>query len=197
MASGLRRTRQNPDGEYDYRAAGVSWLGQDVQPRLMVDRQLRILWQNDAAAEMLAARQELEAAEGVLTTTNRTLQSSLVDFVENADETLSNWRLPPTDDLNFLLLRASQLDDVIVGLCAVRTGDEYTPRFLGLDLAFNLTASEHRVLTNLLAGEEADKIARLHGVALDTTRTHIRNLYAKMGVNSRESLFARALPFRI
>lgn len=94
-----------------------------------------------------------------------------------------------------MLLRATRIEMDIVGLTAVRTGPEDAQQFADLDRAYNLTASEHRFLTGLLAGDDAHKLARLHGVSLAITRSHIRNLYVRLGVNSRESLFACALPF--
>lgn len=188
--------REREDGR-DYRAASMVWLGQDASPRLMVDVRLNILWRNDVGDELLAERHEIESINGFLRATNPAAQSDLALFVENASADLSTWQVARKDGRGFLLLRAMRLDDETVGLTAVRTGAEYMQRFADLDRAFKLTTSEHRVLTGLLAGEEADKLARLHGVSVETTRTHIRNVYAKMGVNSRERLFACALPFRL
>ncbi|MBL9068861.1 MAG: hypothetical protein JNM03_02585 [Sphingopyxis sp.] len=186
-----------PEQARDFYAASLGWLDKEAQPRVMVDSRLEILWQNDAGAKLLAARHELEAVKGILTTTKRVQQHMLAQFIGDARDDLTTLQIPRKDEQGFLLLRAVRLDSDIVGCVAVRTGTEYKPNFLDLDLAFNLTTSEHRVLIGLLDGRDADKLARLHGVSLDTTRTHIRNLYAKMGVNSRESMFARALPFRI
>lgn len=195
-SNALSVLRERDDGR-DCRAASMVWLDQDANPRFMVDGELNIVWHNDAGAELLAGRDEIETVGSVLTTTNRAMQADLLLFVRNASRSLSTWPLPRKARDGFLLLRATRLDSDTVGLTAVRTGVEHRQRFADLDLAFKLTASEHRVLIGLLAGDEADKLARCHGVSLETTRTHIRNVYAKMGVNSRESLFAQALPFRL
>ena len=197
MASSVLPVSRAQEDERDCRAASIAWLGYDAQPRLMVDSHLHIVWHNLAGATLLAARHEIESVQGMLRTTNRALRACFADFIKSAHEDLSTWQLARADGQGFLLLRATRLQDDIVGLTAVRTGADHAQRFVDLDRAFNLTASEHRVLIGLLSGEEADKLARLHGVSLETTRTHIRNVYAKMGVNSRESMFASALPFRI
>lgn len=197
MASGVSSARRERRDGRDFRAASVVWLGQDLQPRLMVNADLKLVWSNDAGAELLAGCHELEVYNGVLTTANRALQPAFAAFVGKASSILSTWQVPRRDEQEFLLLRATRLDDDLVGIAANRTGAGHMPRFVDLDRAFGLTASELRVLTGLLSGEEADKLARMHGVSLETTRTHIRNLYLKMGVSSRESLFARALPFHI
>jgi len=164
---------------------------------MMVDARMEVVWQNEAGAKLIAARHEIELLDGTLMTTNRSFQATFTSFIGDAHAILSTWQVPRKDEQGFLLLRATRLDAELVGLTAVRTGAEYAQRFADLDRAYRLTASEHRVLAGLLAGDEAEKLARQHGVSLETTRTHIRNLYVKMGVNSRESLFARALPFRL
>jgi DNA-binding CsgD family transcriptional regulator len=46
-------------------------------------------------------------------------------------------------------------------------------------------------------GAGADAIARDVGVGIETVRTHIRRIYNKLGIGSREELFARLSPFRL
>ena len=183
--------------ETDLLGEGMDWLGHDRQSRIIVDARMEVVWQNEPGSRLIAARHEIELLDGTLMTTNRSFQATFTSFIGDARAVLSTWQVPRKDELGFLLLRATRLDAELVGLTAVRTGAEYAQRFADLDRAYRLTASEHRVLAGLLAGDEAEKLARHHGVSLETTRTHIRNLYVKMGVKSRESLFARALPFRL
>jgi DNA-binding CsgD family transcriptional regulator len=67
-------------------------------------------------------------------------------------------------------------------------------RYLWADigLALRLTPSETRVHHSLLNGQTAGRLA----VSVQTARTHVRRIYAKLGVNSREQLFAAVLPYR-
>jgi DNA-binding CsgD family transcriptional regulator len=60
-----------------------------------------------------------------------------------------------------------------------------------------LTRAEHRVLLELLHGQEADALTKLLGVSIETVRSHIRNIYGKLEVNSREQLFFKTQTFRI
>ncbi len=56
----------------------------------------------------------------------------------------------------------------------------------------NLTRREEEVLALLLAGRTRPEIARELIVSADTVKTHIRNLYRKMGVAGKDEL-ARAM----
>jgi LuxR family maltose regulon positive regulatory protein len=68
---------------------------------------------------------------------------------------------------------------------------------MGIAEAFGLTSAELRVLKSLSAGETAQETAGDLKVSVDTVRTHIRRVYQKVGVNSREALFTRVRPFMV
>ena len=60
-----------------------------------------------------------------------------------------------------------------------------------VDLAceqFGLSPRERDVLRYLAMGYSADAVAERLGVSWNTARTHSRNIYAKMGVHSRQEL---------
>lgn len=56
-----------------------------------------------------------------------------------------------------------------------------------------LTAREQDVLTLLVRGFSYKMIASEHHVSLDTVRTHIKNIYEKLHVNSKSEAVAKAL----
>jgi DNA-binding CsgD family transcriptional regulator len=179
--------------------AALRLLEMDAQPRAMVDDQLTILWSNPAAAILLASKRDIGVRNGLLYATDHSQQEALHNFVRDCRSGLATWCLL-REDAECLLLRAQRVKasgETVVCLAFIGTGPEYEPRYHDLDKAFGLTLSEHRVLLALLAGNEAEALARLHGVSVETTRTHIRNIYAKLGVSSRERLFNRTQPFRI
>ena len=70
-------------------------------------------------------------------------------------------------------------------------------RYADLDMVFGLTRTEHRVLLDLLDGRDAVGLSELRGTSVETARTHIRRIYEKMAVGSREELCRRAAPFRL
>lgn len=61
--------------------------------------------------------------------------------------------------------------------------------------AFQLTRAEVRVLMLMVDGQIAEEVSAKLGVGIETVRTHIRQIYAKLGVKSREAMFRRVIPF--
>jgi two-component system nitrate/nitrite response regulator NarP len=56
-----------------------------------------------------------------------------------------------------------------------------------------LTRRELEVLSDLASGRTNKQIARDHGVSLNTVKFHVRNLFQKLGVNSRSQAIAMYL----
>ena len=108
--------------------------------------------------------------------------------------------LKAQDGDGHLLFRAQELTrdygPQCFGIRFHRSGSEFRARYVDLDIAFNLTRSEHRVLLQLADGRSAEEAARNLGVATETARSHIRQIYAKLNVSSREELFSRIRPHR-
>jgi DNA-binding CsgD family transcriptional regulator len=63
--------------------------------------------------------------------------------------------------------------------------------------AFHLTRAEVAVVKRILDGANAEEVAEDQGVSVETIRTHIRRLYGKLSIDSREQLFALMAPFRV
>jgi len=176
--------------------AALGWLQRDSGARAMVDDGLMLLWSNAAAHAIFTARRDIEVRQGFLAPIDRGQQDGLYDFIEAATDKLSTWCVERASRDGCLLLRARRVGRVI-GLCLVEAGEDFRPTYHDLDKAFGLTISENRVLLDLLGGNEAEALAKMHGVSVETTRTHIRNIYSKLGVTSRERLFFKVQPFRI
>jgi DNA-binding CsgD family transcriptional regulator len=176
----------------------LSWIDHDADPRLIVDDQLFILWGNAAARAALARRKDLEARAGVLSTAQAARQSALAEFILDSGAGISCWSMPRGDGDGHLLVRSQRIsweDEGLFGVSFVGSGDDFVPRYASLDSAFGLTRSEHEVLVKLLDGFDPDMIALARGVSLDTVRSQVRQIYAKLEVKTREGLFRRTLPF--
>ncbi|MBX9460703.1 MAG: helix-turn-helix transcriptional regulator [Brevundimonas sp.] len=71
------------------------------------------------------------------------------------------------------------------------------PLWPDLGRIFGLTPAEAAIVHGLVSGSGAGELAVDHGVALETVRTHIRRAYHKLGVSSREQLYAAVSPLRV
>lgn len=176
----------------------LSWIDHDADPRLIVDNELFIVWANAAARAALAKRKDLEARAGVLSTAQASRQAALADFILASGAGISCWSMPRGDGDGHLLVRSQRIsweDEGLFGVSFVGSGGDFVPRYANLDHAFGLTPSEHEVLVKLLDGYDPDMIALARGVSLDTVRSQVRQIYAKLEVKTREGLFRRTLPF--
>jgi DNA-binding CsgD family transcriptional regulator len=181
-------------------ALALNWIEHDLTPRVIVADDLAILWSNVAGRSLLAHKRDLEERSGILATVDRSKQPALARFVTLSEVAVSSWALKRSDGDGHLLFRAQCIDwrgGGMFGVAFFGSGSEFQIRYVDLDTVFGLTRAEHRVLLDMLEGLEADRLAEIHAVSIETTRTHIRNIYAKLQVHSREGLFHRLRPYRI
>ena len=184
----------------DHGAFALAWLDHDHVPRCVVADDLALLWANIAARAALAKRRDLEIREGALVTTRPQHQSELAAFVQSSGAGISTLCLPRSAGEGHLLLRAQRLsweEQAVFGVSFFGTGEDYVHRYADLDVAFGLTPAETRVLLSLLDGLDVDHLARLHQVSVETARSHVRKIYQKTGVKSRQALFRVARPFSV
>ena len=189
-----------PDVDSLAAALALNWIEHDLMPRVIVADDLAILWSNIAGRSQLAQKRDVEERNGILSTVDRSKQPVLARFVASAEVAISSWALKRTDGDGHLLFRAQRIDwrgGGMFGVGFYGSGSEFQVRYADLDKVFGLTAAEHRVLLDMLEGFEADRLSEIHAVSIETTRTHIRNIYAKLQVRSREGLFHRLRPYRL
>ena len=65
------------------------------------------------------------------------------------------------------------------------------------DENYGLTEKEKAVLKSLVDGNSYKMVAAALNISIDTVRTHIRNIYEKLQVNSKSEAVAKALKNRI
>lgn len=180
--------------------AALACLDSHIRPMVIVDDALRLLWANQRASDLFRETEELDDRGGVLTLEAPEHQARLTALIAGSGPDLITCCIPLTSGAGHLLFRARRLDcgeSVMFGIQITRTDSDDHDIYCDLDRAFGLTAAEHRVLLSLLTGNDAERLTRELGVSIETVRTHIRNIYAKLDVNSRERLFAKVQPFRI
>jgi DNA-binding CsgD family transcriptional regulator len=179
--------------------AALAWLNIDRSARLIIDRDHKVRWRNHSADALLDGETGVELRGGALATTDPANQTALRDLVKRSETGPRSLCLvrPEMDD--WLLIDCVGMDwgEALFCLCLTIAGSAHRHCYRHLDEAFQLTPAEHRVLQDLLAGNEAEMLSAQHDVSIETTRSHIKSIYAKVGVNSRERLFARLQGFRI
>ncbi|MBX3561921.1 MAG: helix-turn-helix transcriptional regulator [Sphingomonas sp.] len=180
----------------------LAWMECEEQPRLICTDDLLLVWANAAARTEFAQGTDLELKDGLLVVHERAHQAELAAFVKQCDGAISTLALSTRDGDGHLLLRARRIaaesgETGRVGLTFLRSGAGFRPHYADLERAFQLTPAEHRILLNMADGLNAEAIAEAKDLSIETVRSHIRSLYNKMGVASREAMFARIRPFRL
>ena len=182
-------------------ALACSWLEHSDAAHVMLSEQLTILWANAAALSALAEERDVESRFGILSTINASLQPLLHDFVVNSGQSLTSWSMRRMDGDGRLIFRTRRItggrEGAVYGVTFFGSGTGFQPRFLELEEVFHLTRSEHRVLMELANGHETEFIARMLKVSIETIRSHIRSIYRKLNVRSREALFYKMQPYRL
>jgi ATP/maltotriose-dependent transcriptional regulator MalT len=177
----------------------TAWLDRATVPLAIVDRNLDLVWANRAAHQDLEEGIVLELRDDRLRCRSRNHHAVLAQLVIEAAEAVSTAFIK--GETEPLLLRAVRIGDDedagAVGLRWHRLSQRRPARFTDLDVAFGLTPTEHKILLNLCEGSSATKVAEDLNVSMETVRSHIRGIYIKLNVCSREEMFACVQPFRL
>ncbi|GAA4770189.1 hypothetical protein GCM10023219_15870 [Stakelama sediminis] len=179
-------------------AAALNWLACEENARMLVSGALKIVWANPCALDLLDGRTGVEDREGFLFFEQASVQRALLTFARGTDNPTATM-VAQLDGGN-LVLHARRLtvgDGQVVGLTMMHDNGGFVPRYVALDIVFGLTPAEHDVLQSIVVGKTVATIADEGGIAPGTVRSHIRQIYAKLDVSSREQLLFRLSPYRL
>lgn len=177
----------------------AEWAGADPARRYIVTKDLCVVWASESAHRFLDDATVLHRAGSAIRLTDHAQQSALADLVAYADDTFSTWHLSRAgsqEQLLFVARRISPGSD-LVGLRIQDTSIGFQPQWANFAPAFSLTPAENRVALLLLDGNSAERTASLLGLGEATIRTHVKRLYLKLEVTSKEEMFRRMAGFRI
>lgn len=178
----------------------LAWVEGEHAALAFLDEYLRVVWTNNEAARLLGLLSDISLRDGVLQLQDQDEHQRFARALRQARAQVTTC-IPLRSGEGHLLLRARDISRSGRRLFGVRLAlvgaDTDAGSYEGLEIAYGLTRAEMRVLVALLGGQAAEQIGRELGIAIGTVRTHIRSIYAKVGVNCREELFARAQPFRV
>jgi DNA-binding CsgD family transcriptional regulator len=194
--SNITLARPVPAGASD---AVAEWAGADPARRYIVTKDLCVVWASESAHRFLDDATVLHRAGSAIRLTDHAQQSALADLVAYADDTFSTWHLSRAgsqEQLLFVARRISPGSD-LVGLRIQDTSIGFQPQWANFAPAFSLTPAENRVALLLLDGNSVERTASLLGLGEATIRTHVKRLYLKLEVTSKEEMFRRMAGFRI
>lgn len=164
---------------------------------MIVGAELELLWTSAAALALASRRGPVSLGDDRLVLPQRRQEDSLRAFLAKLGEACGVWALEAGGRW---LVRAEPIAPVDAPPAWMLTWQamDQIDRYLWADIgeSLRLTPSETRILRSLLNGQSIEQTASRFDVSIQTARTHVRRIYAKLGVNNREQLFAAVLPYR-
>lgn len=170
----------------------ANWIDGERRARLIVTRDLDVLWLNEAARALRDDGEAFEVCDGRLAPRSPIISS----LVAAARPEEAGCAVVPGEGGRHWVAWAREVcgpPDALIGLTLQRARSEI--RFQALIENHLLTPSEGRIIEMLLAGVETGRIAQALDISIETLRTHLKHAYQKLGVRSRGELFAEALSF--
>ncbi|MGH7028402.1 helix-turn-helix transcriptional regulator [Brevundimonas sp.] len=175
----------------------ANWIEGERRARLILSRDLEVMWMNAAARALRDEGEAFEVDDGRLAPRSPVIavlvasarpdeaRCAVVPGEGGSGESERHWVAwarevcgPP---------------DALIGLTLQRARSE--TRFQALIDNHFLTRAEGRIVEMLLAGVETGRIAQALDISIETLRTHLKHAYQKLGVRSRGELFAEAISF--
>lgn len=191
--------RSEPDPKpVDHRPLGDDPFADTRVGRLLLGTNRRVLWASESVTMFLVSGAPLRCIDGCLAANGRANQTRLDTLIDKAGR----------DDRRhdaFLAHAEGEPATVVVqakgcpggeGRIALQLRDLRADAPLELpdfSSLYGLTPCEQRTLCLILNGlSVTDVAAKLHKSVL-TVRTHVKRAYAKLGIGSKEQLFATIL----
>jgi DNA-binding CsgD family transcriptional regulator len=174
------------------------WFARDTVARLVVGRDLTVLALNQHAIDLLDANSSLSLREGSLAPRDRRCGAELAAVIAFAGPTARMGVLGAGGEGRALLVDAQTLSDEPDGPVALAlrdSGGQVEIECADLEPMFGVTPGEHQVIVQLVKGYSSREIADQFGKSILTVRTHVKRAYGKIGVKTRDQLFAKLLPF--
>lgn len=174
------------------------WAEHDERAKLIVNDQFNLLWANTAALELI------EGLESSSSTSRRGAGkgphwSNVLRWIVQSVHGEATWVCLPHSGGRHLSCAAIQLrgeeGEPLIGLTLRTAMTAPTIKDDMLHGLFHLTGAERRIVQALFNGRTAEEAGVALRISVGTVRVHIRHIYEKLEVGSREALFHKLLPY--
>jgi DNA-binding CsgD family transcriptional regulator len=177
------------------------WANRDVRARIVIGDDLSITWQNPAASHFLEGQIDIFAVHGrSIKLKSPGLNRHFADFIRSSGSEVTTLCLALSDSDYVLCTATNLIDDSQrrrTGVTLRRASETISVGAANLQAAFGFTPGERQVVERLFAGQTAEQTGDRLRLSVGTIRAHIRNIYEKLGVSSREALFSKLMPFML
>ncbi len=177
-----------------------AWAACHGVPTIIATASGRVVWSNRAAEAFAEAQDDLSLDDGELSFADRRTAASFREHCgAMKDETPSAWLYRPRGEDAVYLVRCQRIApdgaEPAMALQIFHT-ERNTHVWADLKEAFGLTPAEERIVRRMIEGENVEGLAVSLAISVETARTHVRRVYAKLGINGREQLFKKVAGYR-
>jgi DNA-binding CsgD family transcriptional regulator len=178
-------------GVRDREAAIIAaWFEQSNAALCIVERDGRLVVANAAARKFLSQRHGLAERAQLLTALDAAAQEKLTAALKGRRS-----RLVVVGGRNGAPTTMALVSPGARGApCLVRLyapGLEPIGAFVSLAQHFDLSPQQSRIGAELVRGRSVEQIARKHGIAVATVRSHLKGVFSKLGVSSQAALVTK------
>ncbi len=178
-----------------------AWRVAHRLPEFIVDRGGQVIWGNAAFLRLAAEGDVFRLQDQGLAFLDRAAHAGFLTFLAALGAAPAAWIVRPQTMDGYLVFRCGLIEPagrpVGIACTLYDSRDHDIPVWGDFAALFGLTASEARVARQLMEGAPLVRVAVQLGITLEAAKTHLRRIYAKLGVGSREEFYARLLPFRV
>ncbi len=184
---------------YDLSAYFTFWPFHGTRQAFLLTESLRVIWASSAlvAVDRTAP---IRVSGDALIFADRAKQAHFSAFAERVASEPSVW-VYEKESAGFLLIRCERFKPdgqaAVLGCLISDTHSQDSHVWADLGHVFGLTSAEAVLARRLADGELLVNVAVALSITQETAKTHLRRVYAKLGVSSREEFYAKLLPFRV
>jgi DNA-binding CsgD family transcriptional regulator len=156
----------------------------------------RLVWCNAAAMRMLQGTSPMVLRNGQLmtrrTATNTAFRTWLKGLSDGPSFHVVRGDLPQNNVVIQAMAVSGAADDVVG--CRLRSAGART-EIADLAMALGITPAQSGIVRRMILGSSLEQISEETGLSITTVRTHLRNIYARLNISSRDELFRLCLPY--
>lgn len=171
------------------------WLTASRYPAVICDAQQRVLWHSATLSAFADQIGCIKLERDHFALADKRAQTALSRFFQSGDVPTAAIVIESAHDPGPYVLQCRRLQVrtgvTAFGLRIIGDHDSRESAFLHFDEYYNLTRQETLICRELLRGKTVQDIVLSINKSSDTIRFHIRNIYQKMDVCSREAFFAK------
>lgn len=178
----------------------AGWLSNDDFPRLICTVDGTVLWHNLKFTQVTLDTRFVRLDNGQFHISSSRGAARFQSFA--ADRERMRSAIVLEDDQMGQWVYIIQCERIVagsdqsIGIKLITRTNELSGEYVDFNVHFKLTPRETSICIMLLSGFTVDQIVRDTTKSSDTVRFHIRNIYRKMGVSSREQFFWEMQRFR-